>query len=197
MPDGLRLMKNFNPLPKFHTMIITRENGTHVYGSVLVFYEPIADQTILDSVLTLQNEYESNCRFGISPDESLLYNPTSDELFSSASLCFVTTVPVFSPLKVYLEQLYAVTMEGEHASLPIESYLYNLLYEVCLPDPGRTVSFSGPLGSLNWYFPGKSDLPLCDYSFRTLFEHLGVKNVLKFLSCVLLEQQIFLKSSGL
>ena len=196
MPDGLRLMKNFAPRPNFHTMVITRENGSRVYGSVLIFYEPIAEQKVLDSLLTLQNEYESNCRFGISPDESLLYDQTSDELYSSASLCFVTSLPVFSPLKVYLDQLYAISIEGEPASLSIESYLYNLLFKVCLPDPGRIVSFTGPLGSLNWYFPGKLDLPLCDYSFRTLFKHLGVKNVLKFLTCVLLEQQIFLKSSG-
>lgn len=196
MPDGLRLVKNIGPRPQFHTMVITRENGSHVYGSVLTFYEPVQEGKTLDSLLALQNEYESNCRFGISPDESLLFDQTCDELYASASLCFVTTHPVFAPLKTYLDQLYAVAMEGESCLLPVESYLYNLLYEVCLPDPGRTLSFTGPLGSFNWYFPGKWDLPLCDYSFRVLFERLGVKNVVKFLTCILLEQQVLLKSSG-
>ena len=196
MPDGLKLTKNLYPRPKFHAMVITRENGSHVYGSVLTFYEPVNNQTSLDSLIALQNEYESNCRFGISPDESLIFDATSDELFASSSLCLVTTLPVIAPLRAYLDQLYSATMEGEPTPLPLESYLYNLLYEVCLPSPGRTLSFVGPLGSLNWYFPGKNDLPLCDYSFRTLFERLGVKNVIKFLTCVLLEQQILLKSSG-
>lgn len=196
MPDGLQLTKNFRPRPKFHTMLITRENGSRVYGSVLIFYEPVDDQKPLDTLLRLQNEYESNCRFGISPDESLLFDQTCDELYASTALCLITTTPVFSPLKAYLDQLYAIAMEDEPASLSIECYLSNLLYEVSLPDPGRLMSFTGPLGSFNWYYPGKLDLPLCDYSFRIFFSRLGVKNIIKFLSCVLLEQQILLKSSG-
>ena len=37
----------------------------------------------------------------------------------------------------------------------------------------------------------------CDYSFRQLFELLGIKNVLRLLTCLLLEHQVLLKSSDL
>ena len=196
MPDGLQLVKNSVPDPVYHTLVITRENGSHVYGSVLTFYEPVQDPELLNSLGRLQSEYLSRCRFGISPDESLLFNQSCDKLYSTTCICFITSQPIFTPLKPYLDQLYAVTMGSQNAAFPIESYLYNILYEVCLPQPGRSICFSGPLGSINWYLPGELDLPLCDYSFRVLFEQLGAKNVIKFLTCVLLEQQILLKSSG-
>ena len=44
--------------------------------------------------------------------------------------------------------------------------------------------------------PARLDLPLCDYSFREFFEMLGVRDILKALTGVLMEHQILLKSSG-
>ena len=55
---------------------------------------------------------------------------------------------------------------------------------------------SGPLGRIAWRLPSLSELPLCDYSFRQFFELLGVRNVLKLVTCILLEHQLLLKSSG-
>lgn len=45
--------------------------------------------------------------------------------------------------RAYLRQLHAITIGKETAALPVESYLYNLLFEVPMPSPGKTVNFSG------------------------------------------------------
>ena len=54
----------------------------------------------------------------------------------------------------------------------------------------------GPLGQFSWSRPSKNDLPLCDYSFREFFQLLGIRNIFKLLTCILLEHQILLKSAG-
>ena len=36
----------------------------------------------------------------------------------------------------------------------------------------------------------------CDYSFRQFFELFGVRNVLRLVTCILLEHQLLLKSFG-
>ena len=40
------------------------------------------------------------------------------------------------------------------------------------------------------------ELPLCDYSFRELFELLGIRTIVRLLTCLLLEHQVLLKSSS-
>lgn len=195
MPEGLKLVKNVIPEKAFHSLLITRENGCRVYGSVLTYYEPVHNRELLDSMDTLQNDYLSKCRIGMSPDESHFFNRSCDTLYISKCLCLVTSLPIFQPLKPYLEQLYACTIGTETATLPIESYLYNLLYEVSLPEPGKSLNFHGPLGSIMWLLPGKWDLPLCDYPLKALFEHVSLQNIIKLMTCVLLEQQILIESS--
>lgn len=55
---------------------------------------------------------------------------------------------------------------------------------------------AGPLGNLTLSNPSPSELPPCDYSFRQFFELLGITNVLRLLTFLLLEHQVLLKSSG-
>jgi len=82
--------------------------------------------------------------------------------------------------------------------LSIESYVYNLLYEVPTPQPGRSVRFSCPLGdSVVIQRPGSiEELPLFDFSLRELFTLLGVDCLIQLFTCVLLEHQVLLCSSG-
>jgi hypothetical protein len=44
--------------------------------------------------------------------------------------------------------------------------------------------------------PKLNELPLLDFPLRKLFEFLGVECVIELFTCVLLEQQILLKSEG-
>ena len=202
MPDGLTFKKNLHDLHHgdFHSFLITRENGTRAYGSVLLFYELVQDTKVQNVLESIQTKYRESRRPGTNIEEDSFFNRAEDKLYASKCICFVTVQPIFRPLRAYLEQLYAIETAKDKsmvsAELPLESYLYNILYEVSLPPPGKTVRFSGPLGRISWRHPSQEEFPLCDYSFRELFRLLGVRNVIKLLACILLEHQILLKSAG-
>ena len=199
MPDGIKLAKNLTSFDStFHSLIITRENGSRQYGSVLTFYEKVQNPVILDALKSLQDGYRPYHRTDLSPSRQYwYYNRNTDTIFATKCICLVTTSPIFVPCQLYLEQLYSITVGNERSSLPIESYLYNLLYEVPMPLPGQSIQLHGPLETIMWRCPDSNELPLCDYSFKRLFESLALKNVLRLLTCVLLEQQILLKGSGM
>ena len=167
-----------------------------MYGSVLLFPEPISDQNLLNSLDSLQTLYMETRGSGFNSAHQDHFDKGRDQLFALKCVCLVTAHPIHQPCRAFLEQLLAVTAGSQTPSLSIESYLYNLLYEVSLPEPGKLMRFSGPLGRISWSRPPKFDLPLCDYSFRGFFEVLGVRDVLRVLACVLLEHQLLLKSAG-
>jgi len=198
MPDGLIFSKNLvapEGLKFFHSFLITRENGTHAYGSSLTFYEEVRDTRVLNTLESLQTTYRES-RMIISPnsDQEKYFSRSQDKLFVNKCICFVTSKPIVRPCQALLEQLYAVSTGRQVVDLPLESYIYNVLYEVSLPPPGKRVKFSGPLGRITWHQPSLSELPLCDYSFRQFFELFGVRNVLRLVTCILLEHQLLLKS---
>lgn len=198
LPDGVQLSKNLRQVHKsFHSFIITRENGSHAYGSVLVFQEKVTDSKLLNSLEALQTEYKEMRRTGFNSDHADYFNQQEDELFALKCIGLIASHPIHRPCEAFLEQLYAVTAGNLTATLPVESYLFNLLYEIRLPEPGKYLKFSGPLGKISWYMPPKFDLPMCDYSFRELFEMLGVRDILRVLACILMEHQLLLKSSGM
>ncbi|XP_019864258.1 PREDICTED: DENN domain-containing protein 5B [Amphimedon queenslandica] len=195
MPEGVQLSKEPSHHFSFHSLLITRENGSRQYGSVLTYHEPVTNPLILDALESHQNEYQSHSRGGSDLSQYWYFNRSSDSLYATKSLCFITSLPIFQPTRSYLEQLYAISVGNDRGSLPIESYLYNLLYETSLPGPGVTLKLHGPLDLITWRLPGNEELPLCDYSFRAFFESISLKNVLQLLTCVLLEQQILLKAN--
>ena len=129
-------------------------------------------------------------------DHEDYFNREEDGLYALKCVCLVTSQPIHRPCRAFLEQLYAVTAGNHTAPLSIESYLFNLLYEVNLPEPGKFLRISGPLGKISWYMSPRFELPLCDYSFREFFEMLGIQDILRVLACVLMEHQLLLKSSG-
>lgn len=89
-------------------------------------------------------------------------------------------------------------------SLSLESYVYNILYEVLIPQPGRSTRIYlppvephlPPIATI-LQRPGLVDeLPLMDFPLRLLFTYLGVDCVIQLFTCVLLENQVLLKSAG-
>lgn len=119
-----------------------------------------------------------------------------DTLLVSKSICIVMPLPFISAGKGFLEQMYYAVQNEENLPLPLESYIYNLLFEVPLPPAGKTMRFNCCELSITCQRPGVNELPLFDYSFKELFTLLGVENVVKLFTCTLLEQQILLLSSG-
>ena len=148
MPEGLIFKKNLeNPnRTHFHSFLITRENGSQAFASVLTFYEQVTDLAMLSTLDALQRSFLQTRMVTLnSADNESTFDPNTDKLYAPKCLCFVTCKPVVRPCRAYLEQLHAVTVGGKQASggLPVESFLYNILYEVPLPAPGKTTKFTG------------------------------------------------------
>ena len=145
MPEGLLFKKNLADQLStvYHSFLITRENGTHSYGNVLTFYEPVREAKILNMLESLQVKYLQKRHSLNSADEQHCFTRGKDTLYAPKCLCLLSSEPIHEPLRAFLEQLHSVTI-GEHVTqLTIESYLYNLLYEVAMPSPGKQVNFSG------------------------------------------------------
>lgn len=90
------------------------------------------------------------------------------------------------------------------SNLSLESYVYNLLYEVSLPQEGRSVRIylpptepSLPPQPFILQRPAPPvELPSLDFTLRMVFVWLGVDAVVHLFTCLLLEHQILLRSNG-
>ncbi|XP_036889633.1 DENN domain-containing protein 5B isoform X1 [Sturnira hondurensis] len=219
MPKGLSFRtQTDNRDPQFHSFIITREDGSRTYGFVLTFYEEVTSKQICTAMQTLYQmhnaeHYSSVCAssscsmdsLASSIDEgdatSLLklqrynsYDISRDTLYVSKSICLITPLPFMQACKKFLIQLYKAVTSQQPPPLPLESYIHNILYEVPLPPPGRSLKFYGVYEPIICQRPGPSELPLSDYPLREAFELLGLENLVQVFTCVLLEMQILLYS---
>ncbi|XP_017706966.1 PREDICTED: DENN domain-containing protein 5B isoform X2 [Rhinopithecus bieti] len=219
MPKGLSFRtQTDNKDPQFHSFIITREDGSRTYGFVLTFYEEVTSKQICTAMQTLYQMHNaehyssvyasSSCSMdslASSVDEgdttSLLklqrynsYDISRDTLYVSKSICLITPLPFMQACKKFLIQLYKAVTSQQPPPLPLESYIHNILYEVPLPPPGRSLKFYGVYEPVICQRPGPSELPLSDYPLREAFELLGLENLVQVFTCVLLEMQILLYS---
>ncbi|XP_052577906.1 DENN domain-containing protein 5B isoform X4 [Peromyscus californicus insignis] len=219
MPKGLSFRTQAdNKDPQFHSFIITREDGSRTYGFVLTFYEEVTSKQICTAMQTLYQMHNaeqyssvyasSSCSMdslASSIDEgdatSLLklqrynsYDINRDTLYVSKSICLITPLPFMQACKKFLLQLYKAVTSQQPPPLPLESYIHNILYEVPLPPPGRSLKFYGVYEPVICQRPGPSELPLSDYPLREAFELLGLENLVQVFTCVLLEMQILLYS---
>ncbi|XP_073644970.1 DENN domain-containing protein 5B isoform X7 [Tursiops truncatus] len=219
MPKGLSFRtQTDNKDPQFHSFIITREDGSRTYGFVLTFYEEVTSKQICTAMQTLYQMHNaehysslyasSSCSMdslASSIDEgdttSLLklqrynsYDISRDTLYVSKSICLITPLPFMQACKKFLIQLYKAVTSQQPPPLPLESYIHNILYEVPLPPPGRSLKFYGVYEPVICQRPGPSELPLSDYPLREVFELLGLENLVQVFTCVLLEMQILLYS---
>lgn len=152
------------------------------------------------SPITVSTSDSSNC-LGSEFDEQILsekcsFNLRNDVLMVSKCVSIITPLPFMSACGKFLEQLYEAANNEQVLPLPLESYIYNLLYEVPLPPPGRTMRFKGFTYDITCQRPGPNELPLFDYSLKDMFSLLGVENIVELFTCVLLEYQILLLSNG-
>ncbi|XP_075408025.1 DENN domain-containing protein 5B isoform X2 [Tenrec ecaudatus] len=219
MPKGLSFRtQNDNKDPQFHSFIITREDGSRTYGFVLTFYEEVTSKQMCTAMQTLYQMHNaercssvcasSSCStdsLASSIDEgdstSLLtlqrcnsYDISRDTLYVSKSMCLITPLPFMQACKKFLAQLHAAVTSPQPPPLPLESYIHNILYEVPLPPPGRSLKFYGVYEPVICQRPGLSELPLSDYPLREALELLGLENLVQVFTCVLLEMQVLLYS---
>uniref|UniRef100_A0A673FW18 DENN domain-containing protein 5A-like n=1 Tax=Sinocyclocheilus rhinocerous TaxID=307959 RepID=A0A673FW18_9TELE len=185
MPKGLSFRTQTDiRKPQFHSFIITREDGSRTYGFALTFFEEVTSKQICSAMQTL---YHMHNRFNS-------YDISRDTLYVSKCICLITPMAFAHACRRVLEQLHQAVTSPQPPPMPLESYVYNVLYEVPLPPAGRSLKFSGVYGPVVCQRPSTAELPLFDFPLQEVFELLGVENVLQLFTCALLEIQILLYS---
>lgn len=125
------------------------------------------------------------------------FDSKEDTLLVSKCICMIIQLPFISAAKSFLDQLYEVAInKKESLYLPLECYIYNLIFEVPLPPPGRTMRFTCTGDNITCQRPGLNELPLFDYSLKELCSLLGVENTVLLFTCMLLEYQILMVSDS-
>uniref|UniRef100_A0A3P8RHH9 DENN/MADD domain containing 5A n=1 Tax=Astatotilapia calliptera TaxID=8154 RepID=A0A3P8RHH9_ASTCA len=210
--------------PQFHSFIITREDGSRTYGFALTFFEEVTSKQICSAMQTLYHMHNAeqydilhtptspqgpeDQRRQHTPSRPMLhaapaisrlqrfnsYDISRDTLYVSKCICLITPMAFAQACSKVLQQLHQAVSSPQPPPLPLESYIYNILYEVPLPPSGRSLKFSGVYGPVVCQRPSTSELPLFDFAISEMFNLLGVENVLQLFTCALLEMQILLYS---
>uniref|UniRef100_A0A8C6V776 DENN domain containing 5A n=1 Tax=Naja naja TaxID=35670 RepID=A0A8C6V776_NAJNA len=217
MPKGLSFKTQADARePQFHSFIITREDGSRTFGFSLTFYEEVTSKQICSAMQTLylmhNAEYDilhapsTNDKDNLSTIEDCngtsvsklqrfnSYDISRDTLYVSKCICLITPMSFMKACRKVLEQLHQAVTSPQPPPLPLESFIYNILYEVPLPPAGRSLKFSGVYGPIICQRPSTNELPLFDFPVKDVFELLGVENMLQLFTCALLEFQILLYS---
>ncbi|XP_077374515.1 DENN domain-containing protein 5A isoform X2 [Festucalex cinctus] len=223
MPKGLAFRTQVDSRePHFHSFIITREDGSRTYGFALTFFEEVTSKQICSAMQTLYHMHNAE-QYDIlhtpssprGPEEPRIHHPrpilhaapaisrlqrfnsydiSRDTLYVSKCICLITPMAFAQACQKVLQQLYQAVTSPHPPPLPLESYVFNILYEVPLPPSGRSLKFSGVYGPVVCQRPSTSELPLFDFAIGEMFNLLGVENVLQLFTCALLEMQILLYS---
>ncbi|XP_050714063.1 DENN domain-containing protein 5B-like isoform X2 [Eriocheir sinensis] len=223
LPRGLQFRTQKHMLePRFHPFLVTKEDGSRAHGFAYVFYEEVNSKQICTAMHTLQSVYltemssshakgtsgtPTNTRdtrslprqFRLSSPKSPaalhFYDITKDQLYVTKCIALVGQHPYVYAGRKFLTELYRFFIQCESSAVSLESHVYNLLYEVPAPPPGRCVAFSSVGKTHICQRPTSHELPLFEYSLREFFQSLGVESVVQLLTCVLLENQVILVSS--
>eukprot|EP00118_Oscarella_pearsei_P007105 m.33655 g.33655 ORF g.33655 m.33655 type:complete len:1260 (+) comp31862_c0_seq1:95-3874(+) len=177
--------------PSFHSFLITREDGSRLYGSTLTSYEEVETEKVLLAMKTLQAMHEQETGQISGLDPKVTFDSSKDKLYVTQGIALISQLPFVWPHQQYLTSLYELAANPGTSSLPVESYIFNLLYTVPFPPPGRVMKFFAPSGPITCTRPHRErNLPLMDFPLRLIFEFLSLDNILLIYTCLLLEHQI-------
>uniref|UniRef100_A0A1Q3F815 Ras signaling inhibitor st5 n=1 Tax=Culex tarsalis TaxID=7177 RepID=A0A1Q3F815_CULTA len=232
LPQGLRFRtQKHNIEPRFHAFATTREDGKRCYGFSLVFYEEVRNRQICSAMHTLQSMYITEVSSSQQPPPGTLrrvkespvsrslprhfkiaaqapasalsyYDITKDKLYVAKSLSLVCQVPYAHIAELFLQNLFKCLPRHPGSRLSLESYVYNILYEVSTPPPGKSIRIYippeephlPPIATILQRPALKDELPFMDFPLRQLFTYLTVDCVIQLFTCVLLENQVLLRS---
>uniref|UniRef100_A0A8C8I8H2 DENN domain-containing protein 5B n=1 Tax=Oncorhynchus tshawytscha TaxID=74940 RepID=A0A8C8I8H2_ONCTS len=210
MPHGLSFRSQADGREHhFHSFTVAQDDGTRSYGFVHTYYEAVTSAQITTAmeILHQMHHVEHYSTSSSSLDEldadSLSaclgcaagsFQPARDTLYASKALCLLTPLPFLHAAHHFLSQLHQAVTSHAAPPLPLESYIHNILYEVPVPPPGRSLRFHGVQGPIVCQQPGPEELPLGDYPLGEAFSLLGVENMVRLLTSVLLETQVLLYS---
>ncbi|XP_053684603.1 DENN domain-containing protein 5B [Sabethes cyaneus] len=233
LPQGLRFRtQKHNIEPRFHAFATTREDGKRCYGFSLVFYEEVRNRQICSAMHTLQSMFITEISSSQQPPPATLrrvkespvsrslprhfkiaaqapasalsyYDITKDKLYVAKSISLVCQVPYAHVAELFLQNLYKCLPRHPGSRLSLESYVYNFLYEVSTPPPGKSIRIYippeephlPPIATILQRPALKDELPFMDFPLRLLFTYLSVDCAIQLFTCVLLENQVLLRSS--
>jgi DENN domain-containing protein 5 len=225
LPQGLRFKtQKHELLPRFHSFASTRDDGKRCYGFSLVFYEEVKNENICTAMQTLQSMYitelsssQGSLRKSDSVSRSLprhfrladeddkngalsFYDITKDTLYVTKSITLVCQFAYAHVAEIFLTNLYKCLPRSPGARLSLESYIYNILYDVKVPEMGKSIRIYLPpeqpnMSPINIILQRNksTELPSLDFPLRILFD-LGVELVVELFTSVLLENQVLLIS---
>ena len=142
LPNGLRLsLKKSETM--FHSFVHTSEDGSHLLGCCLTFYEELT----VDQFSSIQRNYIGNNQ----TLQSLL------KLYVPKCICVISSWPFVSSFKKYLVGVYKMVTSSESNLIPIERYICNLIDDVPAPPTAGNVDIvyyinDAPLVSFNDQF---------------------------------------------
>ncbi|XP_029992139.1 DENN domain-containing protein 5B-like [Sphaeramia orbicularis] len=150
----------------------------------------------MDSLVSSLDESDAESLAGLSAYLGCAgsFDPARDTLYVSKALCLLTPLPFLQAARQFLSQLHQAVASQTAPPLPLESYIHNILFEVPLPPPGRSLRFHGVQGPILCQRPGPGELPLNEFPLGEAFSLLGVDNMVQLLTCALLETQVLLCS---
>ena len=127
------------------------------------------------------------------------FDMNNDGLYVSKCIALITSFQHVEAYRKIIEELFTGLFAGAtDITLPMETYIYHLLYEVPAPPAGHYVKLRLCTGlPITIKNPPMHELPVFEYSLRELFRLLGARNAMEVFSCMLFERQILLLSSGL
>lgn len=201
----------------FHSFIITKEDGSRTYGAAYVFYEEVQNELICAAMQTLQAMHHAELSNAQSrtlypelessleqspmthrkarPRPHTIYDINSDKLYVTKCIALISQLPFVSSAHQYLKQLHETVIADSQKQLPLECFVYNILYEVPLPPPGRSMKFYGVTQPIFCQRPDVNELPLFDFSLWKLFQLMDIRNILMVFRSILLEHQVLFYSS--
>ncbi|OQV17834.1 DENN domain-containing protein 5A [Hypsibius exemplaris] len=213
------------PQPHYHTFVVTKEDGNRYFGYALTFYEEVSDEAVRNAIWILQEmhlaevttrrrprtrdgtDYTSSLprsmklgsqKLSLAEDSaqrSGLFDISRDRLYVSKTLCYVSQHQFVAAFRTLLQSLYARCCAASPHLLPLESYVFNVLYEISTPLVGQSSRFHFyPDAYFVLQRPGEDEIPLFEYSLRTFFGLFGVEYAVDLVTCALLEHQILLCS---
>lgn len=173
-PNGGAELTDRMEMPKFFEFVSTGDNGSHIFGFVLLIYEPINRELYTESMI------ESEITF-----------------HAPKCLCLLSHWPFRSQFRTFLTTLYRLSLSPITA--PLERVVSNFVSEVPLPPAGR-IRVQYQVGDTELTFtrpPANNPISWTDIGFQQVFECLDLQNILLVFSALLTERQVLVRSSQL
>uniref|UniRef100_A0AC35U5R1 UDENN domain-containing protein n=1 Tax=Rhabditophanes sp. KR3021 TaxID=114890 RepID=A0AC35U5R1_9BILA len=212
------------PSDSMSTFVLTDENGTKLYGTVLTFYEKYQKKLSEDQLIKLnlknsenENKYindteltqkedilresgEKNDRTSTSLD---LYEHQSEvatkitefELYKNLAICIISKYPFFDSFCNVLRTLKKMVCENTHSNYSIERYISFLMYEVIYPAPRYPrIKLTLQKNAISFLSNDASELPLTGASFVDCLRVMGPSNLMVAVLYMLTEGKILFHS---